>query len=205
MARDQHTEISKKLSWLLRHGAPSQGIAMDAAGWVDVGDVLRALGLTREQLAAAVELNTKSRIDLRGERVRASQGHSTEGMPVTLDALEASWERFTGAGPIWHGTSIDALRGIAREGIVPQARTHVHLTDALDSKVGKRANVDLMIEISLPRLAALGIGVFQSQNGVVLTRRVPPSAIVGIRALTARARREEPTLRALLGATASLA
>lgn len=199
MGRDQHTEISKKLSWLLRHGAPSQGIAMDAAGWVAVGDVLRSLGITREQLAASVELNTKSRIDLRGERVRASQGHSTEGMPVTQDALEASWERFTGAGPIWHGTAIEALRGIAREGIVPQARTHVHLTDGLDSRVGKRANVDLMIEISVPRLDALGLFVFQSQNGVVLTRHVPPSAIVGIRALSARAKREEATLRALVG------
>lgn len=201
MGRDHHIEISKKLSWLLRHGAPSQGIAMDAAGWVAVGDVLRVLGLTYEELAAAVALNTKSRVDLRGDRVRASQGHSTEGMSVTQDALEASWERFTGAGPIWHGTAIEALRGIVREGISPRARTHVHLTDALDSKVGKRASVDLMIEISVPRLDALGIGVFQSQNGVVLARHVPPSAIVGIRALSARARRDEATLRALLGDT----
>lgn len=202
MGRDQNTELSKKLSWLLRHGAPSQGIAMDAAGWVAVDDVLRALRISREELAQAVELNTKSRIDVRGERVRASQGHSTEGMPVTLDALEASWERLSSAGPLWHGTAIEALRGIAREGIVPQARTHVHLTDALDSRVGKRARVDVMIEISAPRLDALGIGVFQSQNGVVLVRRVPTSAIVGVRALSSRAQREEATLRGLLGVTA---
>src|SRR4051794_5142943 len=144
MGHDRHTETSKKLSWLLRHGAPSEGIAMDAAGWVAVADVLRALALTRDELASVVELNTKSRLDLRGERIRASQGHSTEGMPVTHDALEASWERFIGEGPLWHGTAVDALPGIAREGIVPQARTHVHLTDALDSKVGKRASVDVM-------------------------------------------------------------
>ena len=49
-------------------------------------------------------------------------------MPVTHDALEASWERFTGVGPIGHGTAIEALSGIAREGVVPQARTRVHLT-----------------------------------------------------------------------------
>jgi putative RNA 2'-phosphotransferase len=198
MGRDRHTDTSKKLSWLLRHGAPSEGIAMDDAGWVAVADVLRALGLTRDELASVVELNTKSRLDLRGERIRASQGHSTEGMPVTHDALEASWERFTGEGPLWHGTAVDALPGIAREGIVPQARTHVHLTDALDSKVGKRASVDVMIEVSAARLGALGIGVFQSQNGVILARRVPLSTITGMRALSARAKREEPALRALL-------
>jgi putative RNA 2'-phosphotransferase len=197
MGRDRSTDTSKKLSWLLRHGAPSEGIAMDEAGWVDVADVLRVLRLTRAELVSVVELNTKSRLDLRGERIRASQGHSTEGMPVTHDALEASWERFTGEGPIWHGTAVDALPGIAREGLIPQARTHVHLTDALDSKVGKRASVDVMIEVSVARLGALGIGVFQSQNGVVLARRAPLSAITGIHALSARAKRDEAALSAL--------
>ena len=197
MSRSQHTDTSKRLSWLLRHGAPSEGIAMDAAGWVAVADVLRALRLTRAELAEVVELNTKSRLDVRGEQIRASQGHSTNGMPVTHDALEASWQRFTGEGPIWHGTAIEALAGIAREGIVPQARTHVHLASALDSKVGKRASVDVMIEVSLARLGELGIGVFESQNGVLLVRRVPPEAISGIRALTARAKRDEPALRGL--------
>ena len=197
MGRDRHTDTSKRLSWLLRHGAPSEGIAMDAAGWVAVADVLRALRLTRAELAEVVELNTKSRLDLRGEQIRASQGHSSEGMPVTHDALEASWERFVGEGPIWHGTAVEALGGIAREGIVPQARTHVHLTSGLESKVGKRASVDVMIEVSAARLRELGIGVFQSQNGVILVRRVPPAAITGIRAQTARARRDEPALRGL--------
>jgi putative RNA 2'-phosphotransferase len=197
MSRDRHTETSKKLSWLLRHGAPSEGIAMDAAGWVAVTDVLRTLRLTRAELTEVVELNSKSRLDLRGEAIRASQGHSTVGMPVTHEALEASWDRFAGEGPIWHGTAVDALRGIAREGIVPQARTHVHLTDALDSKVGKRSSVDVMIEVAPARLLALGIGVFRSQNGVVLTRSVPVAAITGIQALSARAKREEPALRAL--------
>jgi putative RNA 2'-phosphotransferase len=197
MGHDRHTEISKRLSWLLRHGAPSEGIAMDAAGWVAVADVLRALRLTRAELTDVVELNTKSRLDLRGEQIRASQGHSTEGMPVTHDALEASWDRFVGAGPIWHGTAIEALPGIAREGLVPQARTHVHLAAELDSKVGKRASVHVMIEVSVERLGELGIGVFQSQNGVLLARCVPTAAIVGIRAMTARAKAKEPALRAL--------
>ncbi len=197
MGSSRHTDASKRLSWLLRHGAPSEGIAMDAAGWVAVADVLGALQLTRAELTEVVELNTKSRLDLRGEQIRASQGHSTEGMPVTHDALEASWERFASAGPIWHGTAIEALGGIAREGIVPQARTHVHLAAELDSKVGKRASVDVMIEVSAARLAELGIGVFQSQNGVILVRRVPREAIVDIRAMTARAKRDEPALRGL--------
>ncbi|WP_437691559.1 RNA 2'-phosphotransferase [Sorangium sp. So ce176] len=198
MGRDHMTDTSKKLSWLLRHGAPSMGIAMDAAGWVAVDDVLKALGMPRSRLDEAVENNTKNRLEIRGDRMRASQGHSREGMPVTLAGLEASWEEVLGDAPIWHGTSVGAVRGIAREGIRPAARTHVHCTDALDSAVGKRAKVDVMLEISPTRLRVKGIGVFRSQNGVILVREVPVGCIVGLVPFVARAKGEAEALRALL-------
>ncbi|KYF81283.1 RNA 2'-phosphotransferase [Sorangium cellulosum] len=198
MGRDHMTDTSKKLSWLLRHGAPSMGIAMDDAGWVAVDDVLKALRMPRSRLDEAVENNTKNRLEVRGDRMRASQGHSREGMPVTLAGLEASWEEVLGDAPIWHGTSVDAVRGIAREGIRPAARTHVHCTDALDSAVGKRARVDVMLEISPARLRVKGIGVFRSQNGVILVREVPVGCIVGLVPIVARAKREAEALRALL-------
>ncbi|KYF54750.1 RNA 2'-phosphotransferase [Sorangium cellulosum] len=198
MGRDRLTDTSKKLSWLLRHGAPSLGIAMDEAGWVAVDDVLGALGMTRSRLDEAVASNTKNRLEIRGDRVRASQGHSREGMPVTLAGLEASWEEVHGDAPIWHGTSVDAVRGIAREGIRPAARTHVHCTDALESAVGKRSKVDVMLEISPARLRARGIGVFRSQNGVILAREVPVGCVVGLAPIAARAQREAEALRALL-------
>ena len=76
---------SKKLSWLLRHGAREVGLPMDAAGWVSVPEVLRALSITRAQLEHAVATNRKRRLQLDGERVRACQGHSADGTPVTLD------------------------------------------------------------------------------------------------------------------------
>jgi putative RNA 2'-phosphotransferase len=198
MGRDRLTDTSKKLSWLLRHGAPSQGIAMDDAGWVAVDDVLRVLGMPRSLLEAVVENNTKNRLDLRGDRVRASQGHSREGMPVTLAGLEASWEEVHGDAPIWHGTSVDAVHGIAREGIRPARRTHVHCTDARDSAVGKRSRVDLMLEIRPERLRARDLRVFRSQNGVILVREVPVACIVGLVPLAARAKRDAAALRALL-------
>lgn len=197
MNRDQLTNASKRLSWLLRHGAPSEGVAMDAAGWVAVDDVLRALRMPRALLEQVVTENTKNRLELRGDRVRASQGHSLDGMPVTHDGLEASWEEFRGDASIWHGTSVSAAKAIAREGIRPAARTHVHLTDALDSTVGKRSNVDLMLEVSPARLRAEGIRVFRSPNGVILVRRVPAGCIVGLLTIAARAKREEATIRAL--------
>ena len=52
---------SKRVSWLLRHGAPEQGIPMDSAGWVAVADVLRALRMSEAQLDAVVGQNDKLR------------------------------------------------------------------------------------------------------------------------------------------------
>lgn len=190
---------SKQLSWLLRHGAIESGLAMDAAGWAAIEDVLRATGLTRAELDAVVRLNNKSRLEVRGDRVRACQGHSSEGVPVTLEALEASWERHEGEGSVWHGTNVVAALAIAREGILPGARTHVHLAPATDSEVGKRAQVDVLLEVGLARLRAAGIEVFQSPNGVLLCRAVPPDCIVGLEVATVHGERQEAMLRDAFG------
>ncbi|MFT3768905.1 MAG: RNA 2'-phosphotransferase [Minicystis sp.] len=197
MSKHEGNRASHKLSWLLRHGANEAGLDMDAAGWADIGDVLRVLRMARATLEDAVRENNKARYEVRGQRIRACQGHSLRGMPVTLDALEASWDRREDEGPVWHGTRIAALASIAREGIVAGERTHVHLAEAIDSTVGKRANVDVMLEVSPARLGAEGIGLFVSPNGVILARCVPPSAIVGLRPMTDRAHRQADALRSL--------
>jgi len=99
-------------------------------------------------------------------------------MPVTRAALEASWEAIAPASSLWHGTSLDALPGIGRIGITPSSRTHVHLAESIDSKVGKRARIDVLIEISPEPLRRAGLGIFRAQNGVVLVERVPVESIV---------------------------
>ena len=199
MGHDKISLGSKKLSWLLRHGAPSEGIAMDAAGWVSIEDVLRSVRLSRAELDEVVRENNKSRLELASGRIRACQGHSRQGMPVTLEALEASWQLHDEHASIWHGTHPGAAGGIGREGILPGERTHVHLAEGMNSQVGKRANVGIMIEVSPSKLLAEGLRVFRSSNGVLLCRNVPPSCIVGLVPLSAAARKFEASLRIELG------
>jgi putative RNA 2'-phosphotransferase len=196
---DGSSGASKKLSWLLRHGAEEAGLEMDAAGWAEVDDVRRVLSMGRAALEAAVYDNTKNRLELRGTRIRACQGHSLAGMPVTREALEASWQIHEGDASVFHGTRLSALPGIAGAGILPGERTHVHLADATDSTVGKRASVDVMIEVSPARLRAQGVALHRSPNGVVLVRHVPAACVVGLVAVIERARRREGELRALFG------
>ena len=191
--------LSKKLSWLLRHGAGEAGLAMDRAGWAEVLDVLAVLGMTRAQLDLAVANNDKGRLVLEGSRVRACQGHSLADMPVTVEDLEASWETVSPEASLWHGTRADAIDGIARDGIVPGVRSHVHLAESPDSRTGKRSAVDFLVEVSPAALAQLGAGVFRSPNGVMLVRHVPVAAIVGLRPASKVGRRDEERARQLLG------
>lgn len=192
------TGKSKQLSWLLRHGATEAGLEMDAAGWCAVDDVLRRTGLSRRELAVLVEVNTKRRLQLEGDRVRCSQGHSLAGVPVTLEALEASWTLEPRTEPLFHGTRPEVVETLLREGILPMGRTHVHLADATDSTVGKRANVGALVVVDAARMGACGRGLWVSPNGVWLARDVPADCIADVRAVSRRARRLRPGWELLL-------
>ena len=74
---------------------------------------------------------------------------------------------------------------------VPVARS------ATDSKVGKRAGVDVMLRIDTGRLRAAGLTLYRSSNGVLLVRAVPPGCIGGLVAESRKARDQEHALRAL--------
>lgn len=193
------SQLSKRLSWLLRHGARETGIAMDAAGWVSVADAMAHADLSRAELEEVVRTNTKSRIQLDGERVRACQGHSLSGTPVTLDALEESWQRWTKSEPLFHGTFRGAVEGIAKDGLRPQKRTHVHLAPNMDSPVGKRSGVGLVLEIDPAICRGRGQPIFEAPNGVILVRSVPRAAIVALHPISKNARKRADELRATLG------
>lgn len=199
--QDALKDLSHRMSSLLRHRAGEVGLRMDAAGWVELSDLVAHLGAPRDLLDAVVQHNDKTRFEVAGTRIRASQGHSLEGMPVTQEALEASWAIFEGEGALWHGTQPEAVASIARQGLLRGDRSHVHLAESRDSSVGKRANVGVLLEIAPARLRAAGQTLFQSPNGVILCRHVPPACIVDVHPLTRRARQNAAALRAAFGLT----
>ena len=78
---DERTEISKKISWILRHGAKKVNVNIDEFGWVNVNDLLSSEilgGTTEDKLLAMInESNVqKTRYEMEddpngGKRVRA--------------------------------------------------------------------------------------------------------------------------------------
>ncbi len=121
------TQISRFLSWVLRHAPHEVGLSLDEAGWAEVSALLvvcqaRGMMLDRAGLARVVDSSDKQRFALSsdGQRIRAVQGHS---VPVALGhPLREPPPR------LYHGTVGRFLEAIAREGLQPGQRHHVHLS-----------------------------------------------------------------------------
>ena len=162
--------VSKRMSRHLRHAPEEIGITLDAAGWVDVADLLAALRITREELETVVAGNDKRRFafDETGERTRASQGHSV--------AVDLGLESAEPPAVLYHGTVERFLPAILSEGLRPMKRHDVHLSADVETarRVGSRRGSPTILVVDAAAMAEDGHEFRCSANGVWLTAAVPP-------------------------------
>ena len=176
MADDR--QISKSLSYWLRHNPEAGNLILDPSGWAECAAVLcafKAANLPGEQsdLIRVVEGSDKNRFELSedGQWIRARQGHS---IPVDLGWPLAEPPQF-----LFHGTVERFLPAILIEGLKPMARHHVHLSpdETTASAVGTRRGKPIILRVSARALSEAGKEFRLSGNGVWLTDHVPPSHI----------------------------
>ncbi|XP_073904433.1 tRNA 2'-phosphotransferase 1 isoform X1 [Castor canadensis] len=178
--QDRDVQLSKALSYALRHGALKLGLPMGADGFVPLGHLLQLPqfhSFSAEDVQRVVETNGKQRFALKqgdpstGPLIRANQGHSLQVPELELMPLETP----QALPPILvHGTFWKHWPSILLNGLSCQGRTHIHLAPGLlgDPGVtsGMRPNCELAVFINGPlALAADGIPFFCSANGVILT------------------------------------
>jgi putative RNA 2'-phosphotransferase len=171
--------LSKFLSLVLRHQPQTIGLTLDEAGWVEVDELLRALGrhghpTDRAQLEQVVAQSDKQRFALSpdGRRIRANQGHS---VPVEL-----GYTPQTPPERLYHGTAARNLPAIQAEGLVRGSRHHVHLSPDVDTayRVGQRHGAPVVLPILAGDMHRQGYPFYQSDNGVWLTEHVPPQFLL---------------------------
>ncbi|OOY18940.1 RNA--NAD 2'-phosphotransferase [Thioclava sp. DLFJ5-1] len=165
---------SKFLARVLRHAPDEIGLSLGEQGWVRVEELLRAMKkagrpLTRSQLEEIVATNDKSRFTLRGEMIRAAQGHSVD-VDLGLPALEPP-------ETLYHGTASRNLDAIFATGLVSGRRRQVHLSPdpATASRVGERHGKPTVLRVDAGRMHADGYAFYRADNGVWLTDEVPAS------------------------------
>jgi len=169
-------KTSKFLSLVLRHRPGVIGIELDENGYVDVGDMLRKMAahnrpLTRDELQHVVDTNNKQRFAFNedGTRIRASQGHSVD-VDLALEPREPPLA-------LYHGTADRFVASIIEKGLEPRSRRHVHLSSDFETArtVGSRHGRPTVFEVYALEMKRAGFEFYLSENGVWLTRHVPPN------------------------------
>ncbi|QNP96375.1 YALIA101S01e28524g1_1 [Yarrowia lipolytica] len=185
-------EYSRKLSYILRHGATKEKLPIREDGYLSVGVLLNRAGIkgkwNLEDTKRVVRDNDKQRYklifeptekqpkeptdpnDCTGYWIRANQGH-TINTKVEMKALKTP-EDFPTL-EIFHATSKQVLPIVLKEGLSKMKRQHIHLATDLvtegGSVAGKRLNREVFIYINVPKALEAGTEFFLSENGVVLT------------------------------------
>ncbi|MGW0364996.1 RNA 2'-phosphotransferase [Streptomyces sp. NPDC002990] len=166
-------KVSKYVSKHLRHQPERIGLRLDAQGWVEIDDLLRAAAahgfpFGRAELDHVVAANDKQRFAVEGTRIRASQGHT---VAVDLDLPQAEPPAY-----LYHGTVARALEAIRSEGLRPRARHHVHLSPDRETatRVSARRGRPVVLAVDAGAMRAAGHVFWVSANGVWLADSVPP-------------------------------
>ncbi|XP_006149878.1 tRNA 2'-phosphotransferase 1 isoform X2 [Tupaia chinensis] len=176
---DRDVQLSKALSYALRHGALKLGLSMGADGFVPLRALLQLpqfRSFSAEDVQRVVDTSEKQRFALlpgdpsTGPLIRANQGHSLQVPELELVPLETP----QALPPVLvHGTFWKHWPSILLKGLSCQGRTHIHLAPGLPGDPGvisgMRLNCEVAVFINGPLALADGIPFFRSANGVILT------------------------------------
>ncbi|MGR6874013.1 RNA 2'-phosphotransferase [Pseudomonas sp. HK3] len=164
--------VSKYLSFLLRHKPESIGLELDDSGWASIQELIEKTteySLTPELLKVVVETNDKQRFVISDDSglIRANQGHSIN-VDLGLKTIEP---------PVFlvHGTADKFLSLIESQGLVKGKRHHVHLTEsvAVAKSVGSRYGKPVILKIDAAKMQKEGYEFFKTPNNVWLVDHVP--------------------------------
>ena len=170
----QLSEISKFLSYVLRHEPQAIGLQLDPEGWADLDSLIAVATqhptLNRTIIQTVVSTSDKKRFAISddGQRIRAVQGHSTS--TVRRQYVEKEPPEL-----LYHGTATRFLESIREQGLNAGSRHHVHLSQDVPTAiaVGKRHGKPAVLTIQARQMYREGFKFFLAENGVWLTNIVP--------------------------------
>ena len=170
---DRSTRLGKLLALVLRHKPEAIGITIDNHGWANVKELISAINkqekFTMKDLENIVNFDNKQRYSFNSDKskIRANQGHSIN--------VDVELEEATPPDILYHGTATKSRRSILENGLNPQNRLYVHLSDneLTATIVGKRHGDPYIFKIDAKRMYEDGYKFYKSQNNVWLAKEVP--------------------------------
>lgn len=168
-------EISRFLSYVLRHEPQAIDLQLDKEGWADIdcliaGASQHGTALDLATIREVVATNDKKRFAISGDgqRICAVQGHSTS-------AVQRRYPEKEPPDVLYHGTATRFLESIRKLGLKAGSRHHVHFSQDISTAiaVGKRYGTPVVLEIQARRMHQQGFKFLLAENSVWLTKAVP--------------------------------
>jgi putative RNA 2'-phosphotransferase len=171
----QLDEISRFLSYVLRHEPQAIDLQLDTEGWASIDSLIAGAAkhgrpLDRPTIQTVVATNDKKRFAVSddGQRIRAVQGHSTS-------TVQRKYSEKEPPEVLYHGTATRFLESIRETGLQPGPRHYVHLSQDIRTAiaVGQRYGKPAVLEIQAMRMHRQGFKFFLAENDVWLIDAVP--------------------------------
>lgn len=175
---EKYKNLSKYLSFILRHKPDDIGMQIDSNGWCSIDDLLEKINkkgkvISIEILAEIVESDSKSRYLFNEDKskIRANHSHSIE-IDLGLSAIEPP-------DVLYHGTPVRFSGSIMADGLQKMKRHHVHLSEDIDTAkiLGQRRGEFCVLKVDAKRMHKDGYKFYKSDNDVYLTDNVPISYV----------------------------
>ena len=174
-----YIQLSKEVSYTLRHAPWEYELELDENGWVNVDQLLAALkqshkwdGVLQSDLEQIIATSDKKRFEINDGRIRALYGHTLTNK-IVREAKEPP-------EILYHGTAQRFISSIKGEGLVPKGRQFVHMSVDVDTaiEVGKRRDAQpILLEINAKKAWEEGIPFYYGNDKVWLADFVPSQYI----------------------------
>lgn len=171
----KNADISKFLSFVLRHDPQSIQLDMDQQGWVfvqqliDHAKTIKGINLDIEKISHVVASCEKQRFKLSEDSscIKANQGHSVQ--------VDLALQPQVPPAMLYHGTASRFLATIQQQGLKAMQRHHVHLSSNTKTAltVGQRYGKPVLLQIDAAAMQQHGHIFYCSDNQVWLTDAVP--------------------------------
>ena len=175
------TELSKEISYALRHAPWEFELELDAEGWVPVDQLIDSLQHSKQwkdikisDIASMINLSEKKRheLDVEHGKIRALYGHSVPQKIYKEPVIPPKY--------LYHGTSPEYLDSIQVSGLLPMKRQYIHLSEDIETaiSVGKRKDANpAILVINTGNALSKGSSFYLGNEKVWLSDRILPDSI----------------------------
>lgn len=175
-----YTELSKEVSYALRHAPWEYELEMDEEGRVSIEQLLYSLhkdtkweNVSENDLTIMIKKSEKKRHEISDGKIKAFYGHS---IPIRIVK-----EKKMPPKVLYHGTARRFLCDIEIQGLLPKSRQYVHLSQDIEiaQVVGLRHDKKpCILKIDAGQAWEDGINFYYGNEKVWLADEIPSKYIM---------------------------